>query len=144
MGLILVQISAKRQLPGMRHWWLRTQWMGRTKGKQAGAGSQMPQPGGTTAAQPGTSRAPPSTSIAGWLISGSQWPYSASAQLTNLPLGGGPIFGLRLRNAGRDQINCPEMRKLVKVAEDSAIPILGPACKSLCEAERQHHFSLYF
>lgn len=40
-----------------------------------------------------------------------------------------PIFVFCLRNGGRDQINCPKMRKLVKVAEDPEISIIGPGCK---------------
>lgn len=46
MGLISVQISAKRQLLEMHPWWL-----GRLKGKQAGGGNIMLQPILTAAAQ---------------------------------------------------------------------------------------------
>lgn len=35
------------------------------------------------------------------------------------------------------------MRKLVKEAEDAAIPILGPGCKSLHEAERDDKVASY-
>lgn len=46
----------------------------------------------------------------------------------------GPIFGLCLKNGGRNEINGPEIRNLVTVAGDPAIPILGPGYPWLCEA----------
>lgn len=107
MGLILVQISAKRQLIGMSHWWLRrTKWRGRMEGKQACGGSRTLQLSAAAGALRVTRRDLPST---GWLIAGSQWTHSTSTQLTHLPPGGAHLWSLSEQWRQRSN-KLPEMR----------------------------------